>query len=87
MFTFAAGLDYVSITVMLTFMSRDEGTTTRCFNLTIIDDLLGNEPDEDFSVVIVDADPVGNVGDEACIRIIDDDSECLKMSTYFSMIL
>ena len=80
MFTFAAGLDYVSKTVMLTFMSRDEGTTAHCFNVTIIDDLLGNEPDEDFSVAIVAADPAGNVGDEACIRIIDDDSEWLCKS-------
>ena len=70
-------MDYVSTTVMLTFMPSDEGTQTMCFNVSIIDDLLGNEPDEEFSVTISDTVPAGSVGAnaEACITIIDNDSE------------
>lgn len=69
----AADLDYVSTTVMLTFEPTDEGTLIMCFNVTIIDDSLGNEPDEQFSVTI--SDPAGNMDSEACITIIDNDSE------------
>ena len=62
--------------MMLTFVPTDEGTQTMCFNVLIIDDSLGNEPDEMFSVTISEAVPAGNVGDtEACVTIIDNDSE------------
>ena len=71
----AADLDYNSTTVMLTFMPFDEGTQTICFNVSIIDDFLGNEPDEEFSVTISDTDPAGSVNSEACVTIIDNDSE------------
>ena len=72
----AADFDYVSTTIMLTFMPSDEGTQTMCFNVSIIDDFLGNEPDEEFSVTISDTVPAGSVGDvEACVIIIDNDSE------------
>ena len=46
-----------------------------CFNVSIIDDFLGNEPDEEFSVTISDTDPAGSVNSEACVTIIDNDSE------------
>ena len=75
--TCTADLDYDSTTVLLIFMPSDEGTQTLCFNVSIIDDLLGNEPDEEFSVAISDTVPAGSVGDnaEACVTIINNDSE------------
>ena len=63
---------------MLTFMPSDEGTQIMCFNASIIDDLLGNEPDEEFSVTISSIVPAGSVSGvdtEACITIVDNDSE------------
>ena len=72
----AADFDYISMTIMLTFMPSDEGTQMMCFNVLIVDDFLGNEPDEGFSVTISNAVPAGSVGDvEACVTIIDNDSE------------
>ena len=70
-----ADFDYAQTTVMLTFVPTDEGTQTMCFNVTIIDDSLGNEPDEQFSVTITDAVPAGSVDSEACVTIVDNDSE------------
>ena len=82
---------------MLTFMPSDEGTQRMCFNVSIIDDLLGNEPDEEFSVIISSIIPAGRVaGDinntEACITIIDNDSEykhiiLLRSASTFMFIL
>ena len=71
----AADFDYASTTVMLTFVPTDEGTQTMCFNVMIIDDSLGNEQDEQFSVTITDAVPAGSVDSEACVTIVDNDSE------------
>ena len=71
-----ADFDYVTTAIMLTFMPSDEEMQMMCFNISIIDDSLGNEPDEEFSVTISDAVPAGSVGDvEACVTIIDNDSK------------
>ena len=65
---------------MLTFTSNDEGSTvTMCFNVPILDDQLGNEPIEAFSVTIIDFSPsgAGQTGSnaESCVFIIDDDGK------------
>ena len=74
----AADADYRTTTIMVTFMPSDLGTTQRlCGNVPIIDDMVGNEPNEEFSVTLVSTNPPGaQFGDrESCITIIDDDGE------------
>ena len=74
----AADADYETTTIMVTFVPSDLGTTQRqCGNVRIIDDMIGNEPNEEFSVTLVSTDPSGaRFGDkESCITIIDDDGE------------
>ena len=73
----AADEDYVSTTFTLTFMPNDTFTTQRmCRNITIIDDMIGNEPDEEFSVRLASSNPEANLdGQESCVTIIDDDGE------------
>lgn len=61
---------------MLTFMASDEGTTTtKCANVSITDDQLGNEPVEAFSVSFASIDPAGQEGltTETCVFIVDND--------------
>ena len=58
---------------MLTFNPTDEGTQTQCGRVEIIDDMLGNEPDEEFSVTLVNVTTDGSAS--ACITIIDNDSK------------
>ena len=75
---FAADADYETTTIMVTFVPSDLGTTQReCGSVRIIDDMIGNEPNEEFSVTLVSTDPSGaRFGDrESCITIIDDDGE------------
>lgn len=49
---------------------------TLCRTVAIIDDMVADEPDEQFSVRLTTATPIGNLGqDETCVTIIDDDSE------------
>jgi hypothetical protein len=63
---------------MVTFMPSDEGTTQElCGIVPINNDMIGNEPNEEFSVTLVSSDPPGaKFGDkESCITIIDDDGE------------
>ena len=69
--------DYEFTTFMLTFEQRDEDMQVRCANVPIIDDRLGNEPDEMFSVTFVSAQPAGVFGEnnETCVTIKDDDSK------------
>ena len=57
------------------FIPSDEGTTTRCANVPIIDDQLGNEALEPFSVSFVSISPAGQEGPdrETCVFIVDDD--------------
>ena len=62
---------------MLTFEPSGDGQIV-CGNVSIIDDLLGNEPNELFSVTITevsgDAVSIG-AGDESCVEIMDNDSK------------
>ena len=61
---------------MVTFQpSSDDGSPqTLCGIVPIINDMIGNEPDEEFSVRLISASPDGDFGDsESCITIIDDD--------------
>ena len=52
------------------------GSTQICLNVRIIDDELSNEPDEEFSVFLLDADPSSGFGlNESCITILDDDGK------------
>ena len=75
LYTYTADSDYQSRTFILQFMPTDEGTTTRCANVPIIDDQLGNEPVEAFSVSFVSFSPAGQEGPdrETCVFIVDDD--------------
>ena len=62
---------------MLTFEPSAESQIV-CGNVSIINDLLGNEPNELFSVTITEVSTstvsIG-AGDESCVEIIDDDSK------------
>ena len=75
MYIHIAGSDYESKTFMLEFTPTDEGMTTLCANVSIIDDQLGNEPVESFSVSFVSFSPAGQEGPnrETCVFIEDDD--------------
>ena len=49
-----------------------------CGSVPITDDMIGNEPDEEFVVSLVSTDPPGvaKFGNrDSCITIIDDDGE------------
>ena len=47
-----------------------------CVPLLIIDDEIANEADEQFSVMLLDVSPEGNIDGEAtCVTIVDDDSK------------
>ena len=68
----------MSRTVVLEFENDDDpGLFTACAMIPIIDDLLGNEPNELFSVTFSSFSPVGLEGDvaEACVTIVDNDGE------------
>ena len=75
----AADADYSTTTIMVTFMPSDQGVQELCGIVPIIDDMIGNEPNEELSVTLISSDPPGaKFGDrESCITIIDDDGECL----------
>ena len=63
---------------MVTFVPSDQATPQRlCDSVSIIDDTIVGEPNEEFSVTLVSSDPPGaRFGDrESCITIIDDDGE------------
>ena len=60
----------------MTFEPRADSMQTLCRTVAIIDDMVADEPDEQFSVRLTTATPIGNLGqDETCVTIIDDDSE------------
>ena len=69
-----ADSDYATTTLELTFEPSGDGQTV-CGNVPIIDDNLGLEPNELFSVRItsVSATNVMIGDDESCVEIIDDD--------------
>ena len=71
----AAGSDYETTTVMVTFQPSGSGQRV-CGTVPIINDTLGNEPAELFSVRITgvsDSNIVIGPNNEACVSIIDDD--------------
>ena len=73
-FFFAAGSDYITSTVMFTF--RPSQTPALCGNVPIIDDSIGLEPNELFSVRITSvsgANVMIGDQDESCVEIIDND--------------
>ena len=70
----AAGDDYRTTTFMLMFMPSSDGQKL-CGKVPIIDDMLANEGNEQFSVRITSiSNPrVGGQNSETCVTIIDDD--------------
>ena len=57
-------------------------------HVSIINDVLGNEPEEQFSVTITSvSDPRIVIGPnaETCINIINDDSVCTELLPYMSI--
>ena len=59
---------------MLTFTPSDEIPQTICATISIINDTVSNEEDEQFSVTLTSATPVGTFGENTtCVTIIDDD--------------
>ena len=73
----AADTDYETTTLMVVFEPSADGQTV-CGNVTIHDDLLGNEPNELFSVTITSVSIPGvRIGqnDETCVTIVDNDSK------------
>ena len=70
-------MDYTTSTLTLTFELSNDGQML-CGNVSIINDNLGNEGDELFSVVItsVSSNKVSiGPNSESCVTIVDDDSE------------
>ena len=60
----------------MTFEPSADSMQTLCGTVAIIDDTVANEPNEQFSVRLTSAAPIGNLGqDETTVTIIDDDSE------------
>ena len=75
-----ADSDYQSTTITVTFEPTvgSETAEVMCGNIPIIDDTVAGEPDEQFSVLLVSVNPVGNFAndaDESCITILDDDDD------------
>ena len=77
LYSSSADSDYSTTTLMLTFEPSGESQIV-CGNVSIINDLLGNEPNELFSVTITEVSG-GTIGigaeAESCVEIIDDDSK------------
>ena len=72
-----AGADYMTATIMLTF--TPSGNARLCSRIRIIDDNVGSEPNEEFSVKLISASPLGTIGeDTSCVTIIDDDRKFKK---------
>lgn len=73
---------------MVTFAPSGTGQMV-CGNVSIIDDVLGNEGDELFSVTItsVSSDKVMiGLNQESCVTILDDDSESKLIFMYLSVV-
>ena len=70
-------MDYTTSTFMVMFKPATDGQTL-CGNVPIINDDVGNEGDELFSVVITNVSSSKvSIGpnSESCVTIVDDDSE------------
>ena len=80
LFVYTAGSDYQSTTITVTFEPSDESTEAKCGTVTIIDDMVAGEPNEQFSVSLVSADPTGTFGNrETCVTIVDDDNGKMRL--------
>ena len=65
----------------MTFEPRNSSLQELCANVSIINDMTALEPDEQFSVTLTTATPVGRFGnDETCITIVDDDGEYMHIN-------
>lgn len=74
-----ADVDNESTTLTLTFQPSLETSQRQCGTVTIIDDMIGNEQDEKFSIILTSVRPEGGFGkNQSCITIKDNDSECNK---------
>ena len=74
------GSDYVATIVILTFVPSDK---ILCATIPIINDTVPSEPDEQFSVTLTSASPVGIFGESTtCVTIIDDDRKWLMRCVY-----
>ena len=64
-------------------IAGNESAEMRCGNVPIIDDTVAGEPDEQFSVRLISANPPGNFSnDETCVTIVDnDDGKRFYLST------
>ena len=71
------GVDYSSTVFTVIFAPIDDQTSQKvCVPLPIIDDLIANEAEEQFSVLLTDVTPAAEVGNnETCVTIRDDDSK------------
>ena len=79
-FCHVEGSDYVATIVMLTFVPSDK---ILCATIPIINDRVPSEPDEQFSVTLTSASPVGIFGESTtCVTIIDDDRKWLMRCVY-----
>lgn len=70
-----ADSDYRTMTFQVLFQPM--GSVMQiCRNVRIIDDEISNEPDEQFSVSLVNANPIGVFSvSESCITITDNDGK------------
>lgn len=74
----AVDVDYENTTLSLIFQPFGglDNFQKLCGSVTIIDDMFGNEKDEEFSVTLTSATPEGSFGEEqSCITIKDNDSK------------
>lgn len=81
-------MDYSTTTLMVTFEPSSSGQSMVCGNVSIINDNLGNERDELFSVTITSVSSTKVMigpNQESCVTIIDDDSEYKKIVTSTSL--
>ena len=71
-------VDYESANFTLMFNADDESEQVQCAQVNIIDDFLGNEKVEQFSVRFISSDVrtcSGNTDDSVCVSITDNDSK------------
>ena len=65
----------------MTFEPSDESSQRLCSAVPIVNDMIALEPDEQFSVTLATATPVGRFdNNETCITIIDDDGKYMHIN-------
>ena len=70
-------VEMTAITITFPPLEESKSVQTHCGIVQIIDDAIGNEPDEEFFITLKSASPEGSFGDdyESHITIRDDDSK------------